>query len=96
MMSKETIEQLKSCETCKHWEAWKSHADYKHGIDECKMVVMWWDVSEWDYDAEGVIVRSISPQYKDQKAFVQDGSDYSASLYTRNDFGCVSYERKEA
>lgn len=81
------------CETCEHWEPWDSPAGFKKDIGECKMVVMWWNASEWSYK-NGEVHRTIHAQYKDQKAFVQDGSDYSASLYTRNDFGCVSYEKR--
>ena len=27
-------------------------------------------------------------------AYTKDGSDYKATLYTKNDFGCVEWERK--
>lgn len=80
---------MKNCETCVHWDVWKSDRAFKQGIGECRMVVMFWDASEWEPEE-----RVISPEYKDQKAFVQDGSDYSASLYTRKDFGCVEHKER--
>ena len=83
---------MKNCETCKHWERWDARdIPYKSGIGECHMVVLFWDASHWG-DVGGEYNRVILPEYKDQKAFVQDGSDYLASLYTRKDFGCVSHE----
>jgi hypothetical protein len=85
---------MKTCETCKHWGRWKRkdffNETFTSDMGSCKMVVMWWDASEWI--EEPPYTREIAPKYKDQKAFVQDASDYSASLYTRKDFGCVSHE----
>jgi hypothetical protein len=87
---------MKTCETCSHWERWnKDEYEFKVGMGECMMVVLWWDASEWDGDKNGYN-RIISPKYKDQKAFTQDGSDYSAALYTRKDFGCVEHKEKNA
>ena len=83
---------MKNCETCKHWEKWdKDDFPFKQGIGECHMVVMFWDATTWG-DADQDYQRIIEPKFKDQKAFVQDGSDYTASLYTRKDFGCVSHQ----
>lgn len=84
---------MQRCETCAHWEEWKSDRAFKQGVGECKMVVMFWDASEWG-DEDSDYQRVIAPEYKDQKAFVQDGSDYSASLYTRKDFGCVEHKER--
>lgn len=87
---------MNTCETCVHWRKWETNANYKANIGECKMVVLWWDASEWvDDDNENGCTRIISPKYDNQRAFVQDGSDYKASLFTRNDFGCVSHKEKE-
>jgi len=32
------------------------------------------------------------PKYENQKAFVQNGSDYYASLLTKADFSCAHFE----
>jgi hypothetical protein len=85
---------MKTCSTCEHWRPWDREGavreTFRANMGNCSMVVMWWDASEW-LDEEPY-TREISPKYKDQRAFVQDASDYSASLYTRKDFGCVDHK----
>ena len=85
---------MKTCETCKHWkqpEAWTT--GYGLGLGRCQNIPMFWDATEWDEEGEG---RKFLDQYKDTKAFAQDGSDYSAYLLTKPDFGCVSHEPSNA
>jgi hypothetical protein len=82
----------KICETCKYWEPWKSRSF--DGMGSCRMVVMWWHASEWVCDGSEFGKRAIKPGYENQKAFVQDASDYKAQLHTRKDFGCVAHEGK--
>jgi hypothetical protein len=48
----------------------------------------YWDVQDWDAET---FEDRINDEYKDVKFYVQDGEDYAAYLYTRNDFGCVEY-----
>jgi hypothetical protein len=83
---------VKTCETCKFWD--RSSDDYRThhrlGLGACTAVVMFWDSTEWDENGEQVF----SERAKDVMAFVQDGSDYKAYLYTRPQFGCVSHEVK--
>jgi hypothetical protein len=83
---------MKTCETCAHWEVWKSEAGFKKDMGECNMVVMWWNATEWEFNNGDRVI--MSPRYDNQRAFVQDGSDYRASLYTRKDFGCVDHKEK--
>jgi len=81
---------MKTCETCKHWkqpEEWTT--GYGLGVGRCMNIPMFWDATEWDEEGDG---RKFIYQYKDNKAFAQDGSDYSAYLLTKPDFGCVSHE----
>jgi len=33
--------------------------------------------------------------FKDEKAFVQDGSDYRTARFTMPDYGCVQFEVKD-
>lgn len=81
---------MNKCETCAHWERFETQTQFKKDIGECSMVVMFWDSSTWDSDGN----RKMLPEYVNQKAFVQDGSDYSASFFTRNDFGCIEYKER--
>jgi hypothetical protein len=85
---------MNTCSTCKHWQEWKhktvENTTFTSHMGNCRMVVMWWDASEW-LD-EPPFTREISPKYTNQRAFVQDASDYSASLYTRQDFGCIDHQ----
>jgi hypothetical protein len=81
---------MKTCETCKHWdEAGEYETGYGLGLGTCKNIPMFWDATEWNGDGDG---RKFLDQYKDTKAFAQDGSDYKAYMLTKSDFGCVSHE----
>lgn len=80
---------MKTCETCAHWQPEKGYERLKD-IGNCKMVIMFWDTTEWS--KEGYLVTK--EEYKNQKAYVQDGSDYHASLHTRKDFGCSEHKEK--
>jgi hypothetical protein len=60
-------------------------------MGNCNMVMMWWDASEWL--EEEPFTREINPKFAHKRAFVQDASDYSACLYTREDFGCIDHKR---
>jgi hypothetical protein len=80
------------CEACKHWRPFESTVQYKQNMGECTKVVMWWNASDWDMEGNRCIIK---PEYSDVKAFVQDGSDYSAALYTDKSFGCVMHKEKK-
>lgn len=90
---------MNTCSTCKHWRRWDSKPDreakttFTSNIGTCHMVIMWWDASEWL--EEPPFTREISAKYANQRAFVQDASDYSASLYTRQDFGCIDHQPQD-
>ena len=52
---------------------------------------MFWDSTEWSEEGDG---RQIKSEFINQKAFLQDGSDYRAFLIVSDDFGCVMHEEK--
>lgn len=84
------IAEMKTCETCKHWEKPEEHStEYSLGVGRCKNIPMFWNSTEWKDDGEG---RRFLDEYKDTKAFAQDGSDYSAHVLTLPNFGCVSHK----
>jgi|GEM_PF-4606909 len=58
------------------------------GIGICSAALTYWDATDWGADG---MARALKPQHKDKKAFVQDGSDYMATLKTLPDFGCVMH-----
>lgn len=83
------------CESCKHWDKkepdpYGSDPQASLGLGRCRKVEMFWDATEWNEEGDGR--QFIQPI--ETKAFVQDGSDFAAYLYTMPDFGCVQHESK--
>ena len=84
------------CDQCKFWHK----GEYKHAstlkVSLCTKATQWWDASEWacpsGYDDKGIQLRRLKPEFEGTKMFVQDGSDYRASLYTAADFFCAHFE----
>lgn len=83
---------LNRCKTCAHWCQPINKRIEIPSIGICDAVVMYWDATKWSYGDE--ITRSLKPEYKGSLAFVQDASDYSASLMTLPAFGCVQWAAK--
>lgn len=82
------------CVNCKFWgKADEYETGHSQGLGRCEYMPMLWNATEWRENEEG---RVFKDRYKDTLAFVQDGSDYSANLYTRPDFGCVAYLKTES
>ncbi len=80
------------CDECRHWDADDTYNRVKGSVvRKCGKVTMFWDSTEWDEDCD----RVFKDEYADQKAFVQDASDYSALLLTRADFFCAHFVEKE-
>jgi len=85
-----------NCKDCKYWVSLEDDSSAsKLGLRECTKVKMFWDSTEWASkmntdDTERSFKRNITT-----KAFVRDGSDYSAQLFTLADFGCNQFEQKE-
>lgn len=84
------------CKNCKYWEIKNSYPIKNTIIGECKRVKMFWDSTEWtgeeteDFD----IIRKLKKENVNDKAFVQDGSDYMASLLTLEEFGCNQFKNQ--
>lgn len=81
---------MSTCKTCAHWgkddlgrysQAWRA-------IRRCEYVLPFFDCRGWTEDGEDVITN-------DRMAFAQDGSDYSAELLTKPDFGCNQWKAEE-
>lgn len=83
-----------NCENCKFWDTTEQYPVSKTIVGECKRVKMFWDCTEWKELENEEYGRVLSEDCKNDKAFVQDGSDYIAKLITLEDFGCVQFENK--
>jgi len=81
--------QIKTCETCQHWEKQDSVFD-KH-VGRCHAVYQYYDATEWDEDGNE---RRLTAKHAKHLAFVRDTSDYFAMLLTRPNFGCVQHKVK--
>ena len=77
---------MKTCNTCAHWG---KEEDQELGVRKCAAVPMLFDSFTWSENFDRRVIR---PECANKKAFVQDGSDYYASLRTRADFGCNQWE----
>jgi hypothetical protein len=76
------------CADCKHWKPCEQYETGRsQGMGRCEATPMFWDHTEWNDDCE----RVIKPAAASITAFVQDGSDYSATLYTRPEHGCTMF-----
>ncbi len=56
---------------------------------------MLWDACGWKDDEDEDAIgdeRVLVPEFKSQKVFVQDGSDYHATLFVRSDHFCGEYQ----
>ena len=83
---------MSHCKNCNYWEVGESYKE----VNRCTYPKQLWDASEWveledidEFGREGV--RVINELNKDTLAFVQDGSDYKANLFTLAEFGCVAF-----
>lgn len=84
--------KIDNCGNCKHWckEPHWNFAD----LHDCQRIHHLQDCQMWDENATGDGPDNIlKPEYKDDKAFAQDASGYSAKLVTHATFGCVHHER---
>ena len=87
---------MSHCKNCKYWEEAIWNSDRTKELNLCAYPKQLWDSTEWskleETDEFGrKNIRTILPSRKDVLAFVQDGSDYKANLFTRAEFGCVAF-----
>ena len=90
---------MNHCKNCKYWEEETWPSDKPKEVNRCAYPKQLWNASEWveledidKFGREGV--RVINELNKNTLAFVQDGSDYKANLFTRAEFGCVAFMEK--
>lgn len=89
------------CADCKYWDRDKDEAKWAGSlrVQACHKAPQWWVATEWtnktDPECEWDNYRRVRPEYEGTKMFVQDGSDYLATLYTAADFGCVHFDKIE-
>lgn len=85
------------CDQCRHWneggevEGSRVYTD----LGLCKRPMQLWDATEWVKDGdicEPDYYRVRTEVAAQTKAFVQDGSDYRANLFTAADFFCAHFE----
>lgn len=82
---------MEKCKSCKHWslptDDWEGERYERNGVRPCLKAGLWWEQSYWTPEGD----------YRARKdpsllMYVQDGSDYMASLLTDPEFGCVHHE----
>lgn len=80
---------MNRCETCRHWKPSDEYeTGHAQGLGRCAATPMFWDMTEWRDDADDRVFKA---EAEPITAFVQDGSDYRATLYTRPTHGCVMH-----
>lgn len=82
---------MRFCKTCKPWQN-DGHGEQRAaglGVKKCNTVKMFWDSTQWSREKDGLQFIDSAMQ---QTAFVQDGSDYWAALYTLPNHGCTMHE----
>ena len=84
------------CDYCKHWNKEEKRRASGLLFGECRRAAQWWEATEWsdkpDPDEDWSNLRVLKPEFAAVKMFVQDGSDYRATLYTAPDFYCANHE----
>ncbi len=82
------------CRLCKFWNSEIEVYPAIEGLGECDRALPFWVCADFDVYHDGDIER-LRPEYGDRKAFVQDGSNYSATLLTLASFGCVEFTERQ-
>jgi hypothetical protein len=81
-----------SCGNCCYWKQHDDEFNEKRnivGVGECTRIHPLWEAAEWIDDAkEGEPAYRLTEDGKQSSAFVQDGSEYMATLFTKPDFSC--------
>ena len=78
---------MSNCGNCKYWD----EDGYYLGCGICGRVKMFWESTEWSREGDKRVFRDSA---KDELAFAQDGSDFSAFLVTKPEFYCNQWEAK--
>lgn len=91
------------CDGCKYWNLkeghtpnpnpdWPREEDVRPTVGLCEKAQPYWETTEWRPRDQGGPVRVSKPEFEGLKMFVQDGSDYVATLLTTADFFCAHHE----
>jgi len=96
------------CDRCQHWQKDSKNEEWEArgaGFGECEGVRERWRITDeavlglrWDQDggsAEEFNVKTTAA-LKRSRAYVQDGSQYRAELFTAPDFFCALFMEKVA
>jgi len=82
------------CDQCKYWNTKEQKNAVNITVSECSKALMWWDSTEWsDKNEPYDCARKLTKEAEGTKMFVQDGSDYTATLYTTADFYCAHFDQ---
>lgn len=90
------------CDGCKHWNekegcgrAWDDEeAALRPKVGLCTKAQPYWETTEWVRDDDDAPVRVSRSEFVGLKMFVQDGSDYKATLLTAPDFFCAHFDSR--
>lgn len=90
------LNYMEACKNCKYWGVSEYYPVKNAEIGKCNRVKLFWDATKWGCsdDPDDWDSRVLRDENKNDKAFVQDGSDYQAFLLTLGDFGCNQFENK--
>lgn len=92
------------CDQCRFWEMPKHPAweDDDVGFRPCKRILPRWNIAddassglEWDSEPESKYIKVRREALLASRAYVVDGSQYTAALITGPDFGCALFEKSE-
>jgi hypothetical protein len=90
-------ETTSNCGNCIHWVEPDSMDERKVmlGVKECARIHPIWEATEWVKDAkDDESDYQLTEDGKQSSAFVQDGSEYMAILFTKSEFSCKLWEGK--
>ena len=90
------------CDKCQHWKTPDEWEALESGLGRCLGVRERWKIADdaseglpWSSDEEGdkyAMVRRKALQ--DARAYVEDGSEYHAALFTATDFFCALFKAR--
>lgn len=84
------------CDECQFWQLDDKEMHEIKGLGRCTKAMQLWDATEWvpDDDGEpGWCDRRVKAEHADQMSFCNDGSQYSASLWTKAEFFCAHFTK---
>lgn len=91
---------MKNCKSCCFWilDGKEDDRGIKYvGVGKCLRVKKLWQSTEFSHREKGCdyYVAKVSQKNNGDLAFVQDGEEYIADLYTKADFGCIQHKEKD-